>query len=77
MLLAWTLAKKEEHCFDSLFQKGKPLIIIIKLTKGLGYVSTPISSASESEEPLYYDHSSGSSSWESDVSVGNIFKEIS
>jgi len=32
-------------------------------------VSTPILSASESEESLYHDHSSGTSSWESEVSV--------
>jgi len=40
-------------------------------------VSTPIPSASESEESLYHNHSSGTSSWESDVSVENIFKELS
>ena len=40
-------------------------------------MSTPIPSASESEESLYHNHSSGTSSWESDVSIGNIFKELS
>ena len=40
-------------------------------------MSTPILSASESEESLYNNHSSGTSSWELDVSVGNIFKELS
>jgi len=40
-------------------------------------VSTPISSASESEESLYYDHSSGTLSWESDVSVCGILRELS
>jgi len=40
-------------------------------------VSTPIPSASESEESLYHNYSSGTSSWESDVSVGNIFGELS
>jgi len=44
---------------------------------GLGYVSTPIPSASESEESLYHNHSSGTLSWESDVSVGNLFGELS
>ena len=44
--------------------------------RGLGYVSTPIPSASESEESLYHNHSSGTSSWESDVSI-NIFKDLS
>ena len=45
--------------------------------RGLGYVLTPISSASKSEESLYHYSSSGISSWESDVSVDNIFKELS
>ena len=40
-------------------------------------MSTPIPSASESEGALYHYHSSGTSSWESDVSVGNIFKDLS
>jgi len=40
-------------------------------------VSTRIPSASESEESLYHDHSSGTSSWELDVSVGDIFKDLS
>jgi len=45
--------------------------------KGLGYVSTPILSASESKESLYHNHSSGTSSWESDISIGNIFQDLS
>ena len=45
--------------------------------RGLGYVSTPIPSAFESEESLYHNHSSVTSSWESDISVGNIFKDLS
>jgi len=40
-------------------------------------MSTPIPSASESEESLYHDHSLGTSSWELDVSVGDIFKDLS
>jgi len=40
-------------------------------------VSTPILSASESEKSLYHNHLSGTSSWESDVSVSSIFKELS
>ena len=40
-------------------------------------MSTLIPSASESEESLYHNHSSGTSSWESDVSVGNLFGELS
>ena len=40
-------------------------------------MSTPILSASESEESLYHNNPSGTSSWESDVSIGNIFKDLS
>jgi len=39
-------------------------------------VSTPISPASKSDESLYHNHSLGTSLWESDVSVSNIFKEL-
>jgi len=45
--------------------------------RGLDYVSTPIPSASESEESLCHNHSSGTSLWESDISVSNIFKQLS
>jgi len=31
----------------------------------------------ESEESLYHNHSSGTSSWESDVSVSDIFIDLS
>ena len=40
-------------------------------------MSTPIPSGSKSKESLYHDHSSGTSSWESDISVGAIFKDLS
>jgi len=36
-----------------------------------------ISSDFESEESLYHDHSSGTSPWESDVSVSDIFRDLS
>jgi len=57
--------------------KGKAPDYYHRTRKGLGYVSTPILLASESEESLYHDHSSGTSLWESEVSVGNIFKDLS
>ena len=41
------------------------------------YVSPPMLSASGSEELLYHNYSSGTSSWESYVSVGNLFGELS
>ena len=37
----------------------------------------PIPSDFESKESLYHDHSSGTSSWELDVSVGAIFGNVS
>ena len=40
-------------------------------------MSTPIPSASESEESLYHNYSSGTSSWGSNISVGNLFGELS
>ena len=40
-------------------------------------MSTLIPSGSESEGSLYHDHSSSTSSWESDISVGVIFKDLS
>ena len=57
--------------------KGKAPDYYHRTLRGLGYVSTPIPSASESEESLYLNHSSDTSSWESGVSVGNIFKDLS
>jgi len=57
--------------------KGKAPDYYHQTRKGLGYVSTPIPLAFESEWSLHHNHSSDTSLWESDVSVGNIFKELS
>jgi len=51
----------------SFVPKGKIPDYYHRTRRGLGYVSTLISSASESEESLYHNYSSGMSSWESDV----------
>jgi len=40
-------------------------------------MSTPIPSSSESVESIYHDHLSGMSSWESDINVSTIFKDLS
>ena len=37
----------------------------------------PIPSDFEFEESLYHGHSSGTLSWESDVSIGDIFRDLS
>ena len=40
-------------------------------------MSTPVSSDFKFEGSLYHDHSSDTPSWESDVSVGAIFENLS
>ena len=69
--------KGRRTLFRSFVPKRKASDYYHRTRRGLGYVSTLIPSASESEGSLYYNHSSGTSSWESDVNVGNIFKELS
>jgi len=56
--------------------KGKPINYYYKIRRGLGYVTPPVPSQSEEEEslPSYF---SISSEWESDVSVGVLFKNLS
>ena len=61
----------------SFVPKGKTPDYYHRTRRGLGYVSTLTPSASESEESLYNDYSFGTSSWESDVRVGNLFGELS
>ena len=61
----------------SFVPKGKAPDYYHRTRRGLGYVSNPIPSVSESEESLYHDYSSGTSSWDSDVSIGNLFGELS
>jgi len=61
----------------SFVPKGKTPDYYHQTRRGLGYVSTPIPSASESEESLCHNYLSGTSSWESDVSIGNIFRGFS
>jgi len=61
----------------SFVPKGKAPNYYHRTRRGLGYVSTPILLAFESEESLHHNHSSGMSSWESDVSVSYMFKDLS
>jgi len=56
----------------SFVLKGKAPDYYHRTRRGLGYVSTPILS----EGSLYHNHSSGTSSCESDVSVSNIYKDL-
>ena len=61
----------------SFVPKGKAPDYYHRTRRGLGYVSTSVPSASDSEGPSGHNYSSGTSSWESDVSIGNIFREFS
>jgi len=69
--------KGRRTLLQSFVPKGKTPDYYHRTRRGLGYVSTPIPSAAESEESLYHNHSSGTSSWELGVSVGNLFRELS
>ena len=69
--------KGRRTLLQSFIPKRKTPDYYHRTRMGLGYVSTLIPSASESDESLYLNHSSGTSSWESDVSIGGIFKEFS
>ena len=74
----WALisAKESEHYSVHLYQKAKTPITLTR-PKGLGYVSTLVSLDPEPEEEVYRDNLSAISSWNSDISVGNIFKSLS
>jgi len=69
--------KGRKTLFRFFVPKGKAPDYYHWTRRGLGYVSTLILSAFEFEESLNHNHSSGTSSWESDFSVDNIFKDIS
>jgi len=55
--------------------KGKPADYYDKTRKGLGYITPPAQSQSEGDES-FPSHSSSSSEWESDVSVGVVNKKL-
>ena len=61
----------------SFVPKGKAPDYCHKTRRGLDYVSTSIRSDFKYEESLYHDHSSGTSSWESNIDVGDIFRDLS
>ena len=61
----------------SFVPKGKESDYYHKTQRGLGYVSTPVSSDLESEEEVYHDSSSAIPSWDSDVSISDIFGSLS
>ena len=69
--------KGKQALLRSFVPKGKDPDYYHKTRKGLGYVSTPVSSDSRSEEEVYHDNSSSTSSWDSDIIVSIIFESLS
>jgi len=69
--------KGKRALFRSFVPKGKDLDYYHKTRRGLGYVSTPVSLDPESEKEVYLDSSSATSSWHSNVSIGDIFESFS
>ena len=61
----------------SFVPKGKDPDYYHKTQRWLGYVTSSVSLDSESEKEVYHDSSSAMSLWDSDVSVGDIFKSLS
>ena len=57
--------------------KGKAPDYYHKTRRGLGYVTTLVSSDQESDKCTLGDHSSGTSPWDFDVSIGDIFRTLS
>jgi len=69
--------KEKWALLRSFVPKGKDPDYYHKTRRGLGYVSTPSSSNPESEKEVYHDSSSATSSWDSDVSIGDTFGSLS
>jgi len=57
--------------------KRESLWLLSQDSKGIRLCVNVIPLDFVSEESLYHDHSSGTSSWESDVSIGDIFIDLS
>ena len=75
--LGLNFGKGRRILLRSFIPKGKIPDYYHRTRRELGYVSTPVPSASDSEGPSGHNCSSDTSSWESDVSVSNIFRELS
>ena len=69
--------KGKQALLRSFVPKGKDPDYYHKIRRELGYVSTPVSSDPESEEEVCHDSSSAIASWDSDVSVSDIFGSLS
>ena len=69
--------KRKWALLRSFVRKGNDPDYYHKTRNGLGYVSTLVSSDPDSEKEVYHDSLSATSSWDSDVSIGNIFRSLS
>jgi len=69
--------KEKRALLRSFVSKSKDPDSYHKTRRELGYVSTPVSSALESEKEVDHDSSSATSSWDSDVSIGDFFESLS
>jgi len=69
-------SKEKRALFRSFVPKGKEPDYYHKTQRGLGYITTPVSSDPESEKEVYHDSSSATSSWDSDVNIGDIFGSL-
>ena len=57
--------------------KGKPANNYDNTHRGLGYITpTPLATVQFEDNKLIPSHSASSSEWDSDVSVGTVFKEL-
>ena len=70
-------SKERWALLQSFILKGKILDYYHKSWRGLGYVSTPVPSNSESKEYQSHDHFLSTSSWELNVSIDAIFNSLS
>jgi len=66
-------AKKKRSLFHLFIPKGKNPDYCHKTQRGLNYVSTLVSSDPESKKEIYHDSSLAMSSWDSHVSINDIF----
>jgi len=69
-------AKKNEYYFVPLYRKAKNPITAIR-PEGDSVMYLPISSDPKSKKEVYHDSSSAMSSWDSDVSISDIFRSLS
>ena len=69
--------KGKQTLLPSFVPKGKDLDYYHKTRRGLDYVSIPVASDLESEKEVCHDSSSATLSWDSDFSIGDIFRNLS